>query len=443
MINSKRFYKYISVISVIITIALMTNLLMPSYTMAQGDSILISRNENTLEIKTKISALNVNKSMLYVIKAENLEIPATPEAMENFANNHVNEIKGIITETEQTFTYNVDESGKYYAVVLLIQDKEIEDAEGNKVTSGVYTSARSASYVVKYEEEKVEENKTDENKTADNKTEENKEVKKEVKQEDKKEESKPEETKQEKIKPQEEKQQEAAKSEQGSKEQKQEQPVVPFMDNRVKQAQPENNTDDTLNINLQNQTNAGNKDDKYDDYIELEETTAPKSEEPAKTEEVKLNKIKAILNAPIQVEKEERSENKEEVKSENKEENKEQNKVEQKNETKQDVQPEVKQENKVEEKKEEVKTEVKNQPEIKKEESKTENKTENITNILNKEEKAESNNKKTLDEKLEDVHNFDSPEKLPQTGDDKTGIMFAIAFFSLLSIVSFIKYRLS
>ena len=107
MIDNKKIYKYLSITSFIIVIALMANLIVPSFTLAQGESVTITRNEDSLEITAKIGALNVNKSMLYVIKSDNLDIPKTPQQMEVFASNHVNEIKGIITETEQTFTQTI------------------------------------------------------------------------------------------------------------------------------------------------------------------------------------------------------------------------------------------------------------------------------------------------------------------------------------------------
>lgn len=148
MTKNKKIYKYISVISLLISIALIANLIIPSFTMAQGENVTIGETEDGLVITTKISNANLNISKLYVVKAENLAIPTNSDQMESFANDHSNELKGTITQTNQTFTHDIDGAGKYYAVVLLMEEKQSQDQEGNPVTSTVYTETISNSYTV-------------------------------------------------------------------------------------------------------------------------------------------------------------------------------------------------------------------------------------------------------------------------------------------------------
>ena len=152
MTKNKKIYKYISIISLIIAIALIANLIIPSFTIASGESITISENpKDELIISTKINNANVGKSMLFVIKADSLAIPSTKDEMEAFAEQHIEEIEGTIVSTSQTFTVSKDGPGKYYAVILLMEDKDVPDPEneGNTVKKGEYTGVVSNSYTVK------------------------------------------------------------------------------------------------------------------------------------------------------------------------------------------------------------------------------------------------------------------------------------------------------
>lgn len=371
MIDKKRIYKYISITSSIIAVALIVSLMVPSFTLAQGESVTMTQNENELSITTKINAINVNNSALYVIKSDDLTIPTTPDGMENFANNHVNEIKGVVSEANQTFTCKVNEAGKYYAVVLLMENKEIKDEDGNSVTSGVYTSAISANYVVKFEEDNKQEEKED-NKKEENKAENN--------QEEKKEQELKQETKTE-INPEDKKENKPEIKQEPKKEQKVEQKVEQKNEEKSDVKVEENKNDDVLQIRVIQQTEANLDKDNQEEYPELVDESNNKEDSKEIKQETNKKADKKVENQ----------------KAENKEEKKEE-----KN-TKTDV--------------------------------KTDNNTQNSAQAQNKKEKKVED--KTVINKNENV----VKEKLPQTGDDKTGVIISIVVFSLISIVSFIKYK--
>ena len=151
MTKNKRIYKYTSIISLIIAIALIASLIIPSFTIASGESISISENDNDeLVVTTKINNANVGKSTLFIIKAESLAMPSNPEEMETFANQHIGDIKGEISSTSQTFTIQKEGPGKYYAVILLKEEKNVQDPEneGNTIKREEYTETVSNSYTV-------------------------------------------------------------------------------------------------------------------------------------------------------------------------------------------------------------------------------------------------------------------------------------------------------